>query len=398
MNNQLLPRLSSILVLVNCLLMSATHAVTPPPDGGYSNQNTAEGEDALFKITHGDFDTAVGYHALHNEDIGYGSTAVGSLSLSNTSGSSTGVKIAIGYGTLLDSSVGQNALGVGYQALANYGSFSNGAIGHNAVKTNTNGFEHWGVGSGALQNHTATGALAFGSGAMQASVSGSNNVAFGRNALYTCNGSSNVAIGAYALDQVADDSSNKNIAIGSYAGHALLSGAESNIDIGNKGVAGDSHLIRIGDRRQQQKTYIAGISGTTVTGAAVVINSSGQLGIMTSSAQYKEAIKSMSGKSRALFELKPVKFRYKQELDPEGIPQFGLVAEQVEKVAPDLVVRDGEGKPYSVRYQAVNAMMLNEFQRERQAGASQDAALERNGAELDQLEATIARIQEKIAQ
>src|SRR5205814_6595115 len=111
----------------------------------------------------------------------------------------------------------------------------------------------------------------------------------------------------------------------------------------------------------QNGTFIAGISGVAVSGAQVVVNASGKLGVAASSARFKEAIKPMDKSSESILALKPVTFRYKQELDPDGIPQFGLVAEEVEKVNPDLVVRDEEGKPYTVRYEAVNAMLLNEF-------------------------------------
>src|SRR5205085_8486171 len=111
-------------------------------------------------------------------------------------------------------------------------------------------------------------------------------------------------------------------------------------------------------------TFIAGIHGVAVTGSTVTVNSSGQLGVAPSSAQFKEAINPMDKASEAILALKPVTFRYKHELDPDGIQQFGLVAEEVEKVNPDLVARDEQGKPYTVRYDAVNAMLLNEFLKE----------------------------------
>src|SRR4029077_12395846 len=106
------------------------------------------------------------------------------------------------------------------------------------------------------------------------------------------------------------------------------------------------------------------ISGVVVTGSTVVVNSSGQLGVAPSSARFKEAIKPMDKAREAILALKPVTFRYKEEIDPDGIPQFGLVAEEVEKVNPDLVARDADGKVYTVRYDAVNAMLLNEFLKE----------------------------------
>jgi hypothetical protein len=154
--------------------------------------------------------------------------------------------------------------------------------------------------------------------------------------------------------------------LGKNAG-ANLSTGSNNIDIGNVGVAGESKIIRVGKQGTQTNTYVAGISGATIpTGVVVIIDSNGHLGTLVSSERFKDAIKPMDKASEAILALKPVTFRYKHELDPKGIPQFGLVAEDVEKVNPDLVARDDEGKPYTVRYEAVNAMLLNEFLKEHQ--------------------------------
>ena len=130
------------------------------------------------------------------------------------------------------------------------------------------------------------------------------------------------------------------------------------------GVAGQANTIRIGNQGTQKNTFVAGIFGTAVTGNQVVVNSSGKLGVAVSSARFKEAVKPMDKTSEAILALKPVSFRYKEEIDPAGIPQFGLIAEQVEKVDPDLVARDADGKVNTVRYEAVNAMLLNEFLKE----------------------------------
>ena len=174
-------------------------------------------------------------------------------------------------------------------------------------------------------------------------------------------GSDNIAIGRSAGLNLAGDS---NIVIGQYGGQNITNGA-NNIEICNQGAAHDANIIRLGDTAVQRKTFIAGISGTAVAnGVAVMVTNKGQLGVATSSARFKDDIKPMDKASEAILALKPVTFRYKQELDPKGIPQFGLVAEQVEKVNPDLVARDEEGKPYTVRYEAVNAMLLNEFLKE----------------------------------
>src|SRR6266480_3521105 len=132
----------------------------------------------------------------------------------------------------------------------------------------------------------------------------------------------------------------------------------------NVGVAGESKTIRIGNKTTHTATFITGIYGVAVTGSQMVVNSSGKLGIAGSSARFKEAIKPMDKASETILALKPVTFQYKHELDPDGIPQFGLIAEQVEKVNPDLVVRDNQGRVSTVRYDAVNAMLLNEFLKE----------------------------------
>jgi Chaperone of endosialidase len=163
-----------------------------------------------------------------------------------------------------------------------------------------------------------------------------------------------------------------NIALGFRAGSNLTTG-NNNIDIGNPGVAGESSTIRIG--LFQTSTYIAGIFGVAVTGGPVVVNANGRLGVTACSARFKEAIKPMDKVSEAILALKPVTFRYKKEIDADGAPQFGLVAEDVEKVNPDLVVRDAEGKVYSVRYEAVNAMLLNEFLKEHKKVQAQEATI-----------------------
>src|SRR5207248_3414650 len=216
----------------------------------------------------------------------------------------------------------------------------------------------------ALQNNT-TGAANTATGffALIRNKSGNSNTAVGVNALFGNNrGQHNTAIGFDALHN--NQTGSFNIALGSNAGSKLSSG-DGNIDIGNEGRLDEASTIRLGTTGNQTATFIAGISGATVpTGVAVVVDAFGHLGTTTSSARFKDAIKPMDKASEAILALKPVSFRYKKELDPDGIPRFGLVAEEVEKVNPDLVARDDQGKPYTVRYEAVNAMLLNEFLKE----------------------------------
>jgi len=158
-----------------------------------------------------------------------------------------------------------------------------------------------------------------------------------------------------------------NIALGASAGSSIVKG-DNNIDIGNSALGDESNHIRIGTVGTQKHTFIAGISGSTIAGGVgVIIDSNGHLGTIVSSERFKDDVRPMDKASEAILALKPVTFRYKKELDPAGIAQFGLVAEEVEKVNPDLVARDDQGRPYSVRYEAVNAMLLNEFLKEHKA-------------------------------
>lgn len=316
------------LVLSFFAILPVLHAVSPPPDGGYPNGNTAEGQNALFRLTTGGYNTAVGFFSLR-------SVMTGSL---NT---------AVGTGTLLANNGDENtATGTG-ALLSNTTGVDNTATGVFALFSNTGGHDNTATGDYALYNNST----------------GSNNTASGRLALQNSNSDSNTAIGAFAL--YSNTTGSNNTALGYQAGNNLDTG-DNNIDIGYNvlGVAGESNTIRIGDN-DITDTFIRGISGATASGgAAVFVNSNGKLGTMTSSARFKDAIKPMGKASEAILALRPVRFWYKKEIDPQRTPQFGLIAEEVEKVDPDLVVRDGQGKPQTVRYEQVNAMLLNEFLKE----------------------------------
>jgi len=283
--------------------------------------------------------------------------------LSNT----TGIRnTANGSGALEFNTTGNNNTADGYQALFNNNADNNTANGFQALFSDTTGSSNTADGDYALYNNTTGGAnTAYGESALFNNTTAGSNTANGYAAL-TANttGSDNTANGFAAL--VANTTGSSNIALGFNAGSNLTTG-NSNIDIGSLGVAGESKTIRIGTATQR-KTFIAGISGATVaSGVGVIVGSNGQLGRVVSSARFKDAVKPMDKASEAILSLQPVTFHYKKDLDPEGIPQFGLVAEQVEKVNPDLVARDEQGKPYTVRYEAVNAMLLNEFLKEHKA-------------------------------
>jgi hypothetical protein len=287
-----------------------------------SNFNTFLGDEALSSNTTGSSNTAIGFDALFSNTIGFFNTANGSQALqSNTTG------------------------------------ISNTANGAGALFNNTTGNDNTATGAGALVSNT-TGSFntVTGLSALSSNTTGFNNTANGWHALQMTTGSNNIAVGAEA-------------------GINLTSG-NNNIDIGNPGVAGESRHIRIGTNPVHTVTFIAGISGATVpAGVGVIVGTNGKLGTVVSSARYKDAIKPMDEASEAILALKPVTFHYKKELDPDGIPQFGLVAEDVEKVNPDLVARDDEGKPYTVRYEAVNAMLLNEFLKEHRTVQEQKATI-----------------------
>jgi Chaperone of endosialidase len=174
--------------------------------------------------------------------------------------------------------------------------------------------------------------------------------------------------------------------IGSGAGYEIITGSY-NIEIGNPGATNDNGIIRIGTQGTQTNTFIAGISGATAaSGVAVYINPSGQLGTLTSSARFKTNIASMDDASDVLLSLHPVKFKYKDEIDPQHIPQFGLVAEEVDKVDPDLVARDDKNQIYTVRYEAVNAMLLNEFLKEHRQVQAQKTEIHDLQQRLESLE------------
>src|SRR5450432_527283 len=320
--------------------------------------NNAFGVDALFDNTTGSYNVAVGHWALFNSTTSSNNTAVGSMSLySNTTGSNNTTS---GYETLYNNTTGGSNTASGYESLySNTTGSNNTANGRGALYYNTSASGNTATGYQSLHgNKTASQNTATGYQALFKST-GAGNTANGYQALYSdTTGHSSTALGYDAL--YSDTTGANNTAIGDDAGFALTTGS-NNIDIGNPATTSDANTIRIGSLTQTN-TYVAGISGVTVaSGVGVIVDSSGHLGTATSSARYKDNIQPMDKASEALLSLQPVTFRYKHELDPDGIPQFGLVAEQVEKVNPDLVARDDQGKPYTVRYEAVNAMLLNEF-------------------------------------
>jgi Chaperone of endosialidase len=356
--------------------------LSPPPDGGYPNENTAEGDAALFSLTTGADNTANGFQALYSNTTGNENTANGVNALFfNTANDNT----ATGFEALYSNTTGADDT----------------ANGVNALLSNTTGSQNTANGVGTLkQNTTGHANTANGYRALYINTTGNANTANGIQALYSnTTGSQNTAQGLNALANNTIGSN--NIALGVSAGLNLTTGS-NNIDIGALGVAGESGVIRIGKTSTATATFIAGISGKTVpSGVGVIVNASGQLGTILSSVRFKEAIKPMDKASEALLALKPVTFRYKHELDPDGIPQFGLVAEQVEKVNPDLVVRGADGKVNTVRYEAVNAMLLNEFLKEHRKVEKLEKDLRSTIAQqqkqIEALTATIQKVSDQVA-
>ena len=233
--------------------------------------------------------------------------------------------------------------------------------------SNTTGFFNTAIGSQALFNNTT----------------GQQNVALGFAAAAShITGDGNTAIGFAALGQ--NTAGSGNIALGFEAG-SNVTAADNVTCIGS---AGDN---------VSNGCYIGRIFGATIlSGTPVLINGADQLGTTTSSRRFKEQIKPIERASEVVFALKPVSFRYKKQIDPQGMQQFGLVAEDVEKVNPGLVVHDKDGNPYTVRYDQVNAMLLNEFLKEHRRVEEQNAKLEEQANRIREQETTITEIKKEM--
>ena len=357
--------------LVCLALVQNTQAVSPPPDGGYPGANTAEGQEALLNFTTGDFNTAVGWLSLATLTTGQLNTAIGAGTLLiNTADGNT----ATGAGALLNNTIG----------------FGNTANGTFALSNNTTGNHNTAVGREALSSDTIGGSnTAIGRDALLNNDTGNNNTAVGREALLgNTTGESNVAIGRGALANSTAGVS--NLALG--------------IDAGNQ-VTTASNVIAIGHSGADvsNTTWISNVFGVTPqsgTTAPVVVSDTGQLGTVVSSERFKKDIATMEKASEAILALRPVTFHYKS--DTKETPQFGLVAEEVAKVNPALVLPDKEGKPYTVRYDAVNAMLLNEFLKEHLTVQDQGAIIAQQQKEIkllkEELKAQASQIQKVSAQ
>jgi hypothetical protein len=335
--------------------------------------NTAAGYIAMQTNTSGGLNTAFGAEALYYNSVGFNNTAVGAFSMiNNYSGTNN---TAVGYNALNENGYGSFNTAVGAQALELAVNGNNTGVGYQSG-FNTGGADNTSVGYQSLFSNTyGNGDTASGSGALYSNVTGNLNSAVGYHALYSVtSGPNNTAVGAGALQ--ANTVGGNNIALGPYAGSNIAQGWR-NIDIGNSGVASDDGTIRIGNSSQHSAAFIAGIGSAHVTGSAVYISSSGQLGVLASSERYKTAIAPMGQSTEKLQTLRPVTFHLKSE--PNGPVQYGLIAEEVARVYPELVIRDGLGKIQGVRYEELVPMLLNEAQQQRQ--------------EIDQLKKELRQLQ-----
>jgi len=271
----------------------------------------------------------------------------------------------------------------------------NTASGSNALAFNTTGSDNTASGAAALlSNTTGNYNTASGVNALQSNTTGNGNTASGFDALYYTTGGNNTASGYSAL--LSNTTGKNNIAEGYQAGYNLTTGS-NNIDIGNVAVAGESNLIRIGTKGTHKGAVIAGISTTQVTGSAVYVTTSGRLGVLASSERYKTAIASMGSNTTKLGELRPVTFHLKT--DPKGALQYGLIAEEVAKVYPELVIRDQAGRIDGVRYDELAPMLLNEMQKrdaaQDQHSAAQDAKISQLMGQLAEMHAALGKLQAK---
>jgi Chaperone of endosialidase len=340
-------------------LLPNTKAVSPAPDGGYPGGNTAEGQNALLSLTTGTYNTGVGLFSLTSNTEGDFNTGVGAGALlANIAHRNT----ATGAGALLSNTTGvKNTANGAFALFTNTTGNSNTASGESALFSNSTGFNNTAIGYNALLSNTTAG----------------DNTAIGTTALFSNTGGEfNIAIGSQALrDNVTGDS---NTAVGDSAGFNITGSGNVCIGAGVSGVAGESNITRIRNVYQ-----------SVATERAVYVTSDNRIGTMASSNRYKEQVKSMKKASEAIHSLRPVSFRYKKEVDPAQPLCFGLIAEEVADVNPNLVTLDCEGKPETVRYEAINAMLLNEFLKEHQAFLKEQRKVET-------LEATVSRQQEQI--
>jgi hypothetical protein len=414
-----------IALVLACFALSPTaQAVTPSPDGGYPGGNTAEGQNALLSLSTGGYNTAVGFLSLLSNSSSSFNTALGAGALlSNSADNNT----ATGAAALLSNTTGtQNTANGAFALFSNTTESFNTATGFQALFNNTGDGGHYNVATGyqaLFSNTTGRRNVAEGNAALYSNLIGNFNVAVGDQALFSLappqptdgntggntaigwgsmagliTGGGNTALGHSAL--INNTAGFQNITLGYVAGQNSTDG-NNNIYISNPAVPSESNTIRIGNvvgftdqygfpHATHTAAFIAGIGGTAVVGSPVVVDANGQLGTAASSARFKKEIRPMDKTSEAILALEPVSFQYKS--DSKGTPQFGLIAEEVAKVNPDLVVRDRNGEIYTVRYEAVNAMLLNEFLKEHKTVQEQGATIAHLQKQIEALTAGLQKV------
>jgi Chaperone of endosialidase len=387
----------------------------PSPDGAYPGANTAEGINALHNVNTavGINNTAVGANALAHDTIGYSNVGVGFGALAgNTTGNfnmaigtealtnnNGNFNVAIGFRAGYMNTSGARLTGIGAGALRNNTwAIDNTAVGADALRENTTGAHNTAIGVDALKHNNNFSNTATGDSALFSNTIGINNTANGFDALYSnITGEFNTATGDSALFSnttgIFNTANGVNALLGNTTGSentadgvsALVSNTtgHSNTALGfgaGNNVTTSSDVICIGANVRGENvsstTWIGGVYGVTTqsgTTAPVVVSDGGQLGTIASSERFKKDIATMDKTSEAILSLRPVTFHYKT--DTKGTPQFGLIAEEVAKVNPALVLPDKDGKPYTVRYEAVNAMLLNEFLKEHRKVEKQEATI-----------------------
>jgi Chaperone of endosialidase len=416
--------------MAGCANTASGFAALAQNTTGFSN--TAIGAGVLYADTSGTYNTAIGTLAMFHNTTGFANSAMGNLTLfSNTNGqynmatgnyalfsNTTGSgNAASGVSALYFNSIGSNNTGTGTNALTdNFNGNANTANGAYALNANNNGSYNVAVGAYALANNYST---AIGQGGTSSSynvavgylalfnnlsaLASAYNTAVGYYSLRNNAGINNTAVGSGALPGPSTASStfltgSGNTALGTNAGTGLVTGSfNTYVGYGETAVtSADNYVTQIGVFAQPAggpaytpKTFIAGISNSVITGAAVVVNANGQLGVLASSERYKTDIASLGTSSERLAKLRPVSFHLKSE--PNGTVQYGLIAEEVDKVYPELVIRDKEGKIQGVRYDELAPMLLNEMQKQQSTIAAQTS-------EIHDLEAQNAETRKQLAE
>lgn len=356
----------SVLVAAGALA-SPAHGAPPNVVDSDIADNTAMGKYALASFRSGERNTAAGAYALVDMTNASDNTAIGAAALGSTT---TGAgNSAFGSHALLSNETGAQNSALGARTLKqNTTGTNNTATGTDAMGSNTAGNYNTSAGVASMYfNQTGGENTATGYAALYRNTTGSYNTANGLDALYSSTtGNYNTAVGHQAMFN--NDSGYRNVAVGFNAGYAVTGSDNITIGAQNLGKAGENGVTRIGNKSYQGKAFIAGISGVKTglaTAKTVFIDANGQLGTVKSSRIYKEDIQPMGSVSERLLKLRPVTFRYKEPYDDGSQPvEFGLIAEDVAEVFPELVVNDAEGKPETVRYDLIATLMLNEFEKE----------------------------------